>query len=183
MASRFRRPPVPPRTQSRLGQSGRVEFAGLGDYVRKLGELGEGMVDRGCVVALARGSNIMRDAVKRRVPVLRTPDPRRSPGTLRDAIRAMRVRTTNFAVTFVVGIKLLSRGAVSHFKRKTGKGGNENPKDPFYGTILEYGKTQRTRHPSLVPGFQASGEEALRASFTSLQEFTNAEIRRLGARR
>lgn len=181
MASRFKKPAYV-RTQAPLGQQGRVRLTGLSEYVQKLGELGEGMVDRGCVVALARGSDLMRDAVKRQAPVLEKPDRRRLPGTLRNSIQAMRVRTTQYAVTFVVGIKLLSRGAVSRFKRKTGRGGNENPSDPFYGTVLEYGKTQRTRHPFLLPGFQASSQEALSVAFGSLQQFTDSEIRRLGAK-
>ncbi len=125
----------------------------------------------------------MAKAARSRAPILQTPDPRRRPGTVRDAVRAMRVQASKYAVTFVVGIKLLASRAIGAFKRKTGRDAKNNPNDPFYGTILEFGKTARTRHPFLKPGFQASAEAAVKLAGEKLGEFTNAEIRRLGAQK
>lgn len=160
-----------------------VKVPGLREYTLKLRELGEGVVSRGCVIALAPGANLIRDAVRARAPLLQVPDPRRKRATVRNAVQALRVMATEFAATYVIGIRLLANRAISAFKRRTGKGGSENPDDPFYGTILEFGKTPRTQHPFLRPGFQASAEAAVRVSSDRLSQYTDAEIRRLGAQK
>lgn len=178
MARSRARPPLPQHFESRY-----VKIHGLRQYQQKLIELGDGMAGKGAVYALAGGANLMRDAVRQRVPILQQPDPRRRPGVLRSAITAMRVETTRYAATFVVGIRLLTAKAIGRFKRQTGRGSQDNPNDPFYGTILEFGKTPRTAHPSIRPGFQASGEPALRVAFERLREFTLREINRLRDKR
>jgi hypothetical protein len=179
MARTIRRPALAP---SNLGFQGRVQIKGLREYQEKLIALGDGMVGRGATYALAGGADVMRDAARRFVPVLQVPDPRRKPGVLRNAVVALRVRTDRFAAQFVVGIKLLGGKAVAAFKRKTGKASQANPDDPFYGPILEFGKTPRTRHPFMKPAFDRWAEQALRVAFDRLRTFTNDTIRRLGAR-
>lgn len=176
MARRFVARPPAPNFSSQY-----VKIRGLREYQQKLDALGDGMADHGCVYALAGGIDQMRDAVRARVPVLRRPDPRRRAGTLRNAIQALRSSATKYAVTYVAGIRLLSGRAIRAFKRKTGKGARDNPSDPFYGPVLEYGKTPRTRHPFIRPGFQAAGEAALRTSADRLRTFTLGEIKRLAA--
>lgn len=166
---------------SNLSTTGNVQIKGLREYQDKLVRLGEGMVTKGCVFAMAPGADLMAKAAQARAPILQTPDPRRRAGTVRNAVRAMRVAPGKYAVTFVVGIKLLAARAIGAFKRKTGRDAKNNPNDPFYGTILEFGKTPRTRHPFLKPGFQASAEAAVKLSGQKLGEYTDAEIRRLGA--
>lgn len=168
-------------TSTYLSASGRVELRGLREYQEKLLRLGDGMVTQGCVVALAPGANLMRDAARLRAPVLQSPDPRRKPGTLRNAIQALRVEPQKYAVQYVVGIRLLAARAIGRFKRRTGLQAKDNPDDPFYGTILEFGRTARTRHPFLKPAFQASAEAAVKRSFDGLRAYTDAEIRRLGS--
>jgi len=168
---------------SNLRTTDHVQIKGLREYQDKLVMLGEGMITKGCVAALGPGADLMRNAARARAPVLQIPDPRRKPGTLRNAIRAMRVEPKKYAVTFVVGIKLLASRAIGAFKRKTGRNAKNNPDDPFYGPVLELGKTDRTRHPFLKPGFQASAEPAVRLAGQKLGEFTDAEIRRLGAQK
>lgn len=177
-----RRIPAAPR-YSNLSTIDNVQIKGLREYQDKLVRLGEGMITKGCVAALGPGADLMRNAARMRAPVLQQPDPRRKAGTLRNAIRAMRVEAQKYAVTFVVGIKLLTSRAVGAFKRKTGRDAKNNPDDPFYGTILEFGKTARTRHPFLKPAFQASAEPAVKLAGQKLGEFTEAEIRRLGAQK
>lgn len=171
---------IPP---SNLSITGNVHIKGLRQYQDKLLQLGDGMVTKGCVVALGPGANLMRDAARMRAPVLQMPDPRRKPGTVRNAVQAMRVEAQKYAVTFVVGIRLLTSRAIGGFKRKTGRDGKNNPDDPYYGTILEFGKTPRTRHPFLKPAFQAAAEPAVKLAGEKLRDFTDAEIRRLGALR
>ncbi len=177
-----RKMPSPPRF-SNLSATGNVQIKGLREYQDKLLQLGQGMITKGCVAALGPGADLMRNAARSRAPTLQLPDPRRKPGTVRNAIQAMRVEAQKYAVTFVVGIKLLSSRAVGRFKRKTGRDGRDNPDDPFYGTILEFGKTARTRHPFLKPAFQAAAEPAVKLAGEQLREFTDAEIRRLGSQK
>lgn len=165
-----------------LATTGRVHIKGLSEYQKKLSLLGEDMVLRGCVAALAPGADVMRDAAKRAAPVLRHPDPRRREGVLRQAISAMRVKAGKFPVQYVVGIRLLSRRAIAAFKKRTGRSGAENPNDPFYGTILEYGRTARTRHPFLRPIFDSAARQAIDVSFQRLKTFTESAIRRMGTR-
>lgn len=179
MARRLRIP-IPP---ANLATSGRVQLRGMREYQEKLVRLGNDMIGRGCITALAPGADVMRDAVRARTPVLQQPDPRRRPGVLRNAITAMHVASERFAATYVIGIKLLSARAIGAFKRKTGRDSRNNPDDPFYGTILEFGKTPRTRHPFVRPGFQASAERAVKVAFSHLQLFTDAAIRRIGGQR
>lgn len=175
-----RRIPPAPRV-SNLATTGNVKIHGLREYQDKLVQLGDGMLTKGCVAALGPGANLMRNAARARAPVLQTPDPRRRAGTLRNAIQAMRVAAGQFAVTFVIGVRMLTARAIGAFKRKTGRDANNNPDDPFYGSILELGKTVRTRHPFLKPAFQASAEPAVKLAGQKLGEFTDGEIRRLGA--
>lgn len=170
--------PAPP---SNLGAAGTVQLRGLRDYAQRLQELGTNMVERGCVIALAPGANILREAARARAPVLKAPDPRRRPMVLKNAVQAMRSKVTRYAVTYVVGIRLLKGSQVAAFKRRTGKTGAENPDDPFYGTILEYGKTARTRRPFLKPAFEAASKPAVRTAFEHLKMYTDREIRRIGA--
>jgi hypothetical protein len=180
MARRARAPMRDPR--SNLGGAGSVELKGLSEYVNRLEQLGGDMVFIGCVRSLGPGANLMRDAARARAPVLQMPDPRRKPGTLRDAITTLRVtKPRKFAVEFVVGIRLLSRSAVTKFKQKTGRDSKENPDDPFYGPILEMGRTERTRRQFLRPAFQTSAESAVRLSFDRLKAYTLERIRQLGA--
>lgn len=177
--ARMRLPVAP----SNLAFQGSVQVKGLREYSQKLQSLGDGMLETGCVRALALGGEVLVRAVRRFVPVLKMPDPRREPGTLRNAVQKMRVRgrAAKYAVTYVIGIRLLTSRQVSQFKRQTGRKSSENPRDPFYGTILVYGRTPRTRHDFMRPGFQAGAPEAVRVSGQELQRYTLGEIRRLGA--
>ena len=170
-----------PRVPNNLRVTSTVRLIGMRDYAQRLQRLGDGMIERGCVVALAPGADLLRDAVRARAPVLQQPDPRRKPFTLKNAIVAMRSKATRFAVTYVVGIRLLKAAAITRFKKRSGRGASENPDDPFYGTILEYGRTPRTMRPFLRPAFSASARPAVEASFNRLKSFTDSEIRRIGA--
>lgn len=182
MASRnFRRPSI----RQPLRTYGNVELKGLREYQERLGELGADMMDRGLVLSLGAGSLVMRDAVRQYAPVLRAPDPRRLPGTLKSAVVRMRSSVSRYSMTFVVGVRLLSAQAVRAFKvarARSGQrwSGNFNPHDPFYGPILELGKTPRTRHPFLKPGFNASAVRAVTVARDTLGGYTEAAIRRLG---
>jgi hypothetical protein len=171
-----------------LQYQGSVELKGLREYSERLYELGDGMLEVGVVQGLGKGADVMRDAARRFAPVLQMPDPRRKPGTLRAAVQALRSKVTHgHSVTFVIGVRLLSSSAVRAFKVARARAGQRwsgalNPNDPFYGSVLELGKTDRTRHPFLRPGFSAAAVQALRVATDHLRGYTEAAIRRLGAR-
>ena len=169
-----------PRVPQNLALSETVRLTGMRQYAERLRELGDNMIERGCVIALAPGANLLRDAVRARAPVLQAADPRRRPGTLRNAVQAMRVKTTRFAVTYVIGVRQLKAAAIARFKRKSGRKAAENPDDPFYGSILEFGKTPRTQRSFIRPAFDAAGRQAIEVSFRRLADYTDAEIRRIG---
>lgn len=171
-----------PAAPSNLSFQGNVQIKGLREYALKLEALGDGMATTGCITALADGGEALVRGVRQLVPILKSPDPRRTPGTLRNAIQKLRVKTTRFAVTYVVGIKLLGARAVSRFKQMTRRKSADNPHDPFYGTVLEFGRIPRTQHPSIKPGFEISKYEAVRLSFERLKIFTLNQIARLGAK-
>lgn len=98
---------------------------------------------------LTAGARIVRNAARGLAPVLKRPDPRRRPGTLRNAIVAARVRRGDFPeeVKVIVGVRFLSKRAVAKFKAgNPGKSGAENPNDPFYADMVELGtKAHRKR--------------------------------------
>jgi chromosome segregation ATPase len=73
----------------------------------------------------------------------------------------------------------LKAAQVKAFTKRTGRKSSENPDDPFYGSILEYGKTARTQRPFIRPAFDASAAQAVQVSFNRLGTYTEAEIRRL----
>lgn len=95
--------------------------------------------------ALAAGARVVRDEAKRNAPVLKQPDPRRTPGTVRDAIR---VRTSKQAradgnVGVFVNVRPLTGKQITKFKASSGRNGAANPNDPFYWRWLEFGRAGR----------------------------------------
>ena len=95
--------------------------------------------------ALAAGARLVRDEAKRNAPVLQRPDPRRKPGTVRDAIR---VRTSKQAraegnVGVFVNVRPLTGKQITTFKAGAGRKGAANPNDPFYWRWLEFGRAVR----------------------------------------
>lgn len=126
-----------------------IEFhlRGLPEMVAELRALPGKLRDRPIRNALAKGARIVRDAAKGAAPLLRDPDQRRKPGTLRDAIK---VRTSKIAraegnVGVFINVKPLTASQVRAFKVASGKGGAKNPNDPFYWRWLEFGREARPR--------------------------------------
>lgn len=161
---------------SNLGFQGRVQIRGLREYQDKLVDLGNDMLTKGCVTALAPGANVMKDAARAFAPVLQKPDPRRRAGTLRDAITAMHVKPGKYAVTYVIGVRMLASRVVAEFKKRTGRAGSENPNDPFYAPIVEL--SEMRGRPFMRPAFASSAQRAVNVAFDRLRSFTEAAIRR-----
>lgn len=94
--------------------------------------------------ALSAGARIVRDDARQGAPVLSSPDPRRTAGTVRGAIV---VRTSKQAraagnVGVFVNVRPLKASAVRAYKAGGGKAAS-NPKDPFYWRWLEFGRQAR----------------------------------------
>ena len=122
-----------------------VQVRGLAELKAQLKALPAKLRVRAICTALAAGARIVRDTARSQAPVLRKPDPRRTAGTVRDAIV---VRTSKRAraegnVGVFVNVRPLTRGQVRAFKAENGKGGAKNPKDPFYWRWLEFGRQGR----------------------------------------
>lgn len=126
-----------------------VEFhlRGLPELAAELRALPAKLRERPIRNALAKGGRIVRDAAKGSVPLLREPDPRRKPGTVRDAIkvRTSKVSKAEGNVGVFINVKPLTAKQVRAYKVASGKGGAKNPNDPFYWRWLEFGRAERAR--------------------------------------
>lgn len=157
-------------------------FKGFRELEQNLKMLGEQMRERGVKRMMSRAAVPMRDDAKRRAPVLKEPDPRRKPGTLRDAIKIWRKRMTRYAVTYYVGVRGISRGSIKRFKQLTGKQSSENPNDPFYWFWVEAGTSKMAAKPYLRPAFESQKVESVRVALHEGREFvrkTAAKFKRV----
>lgn len=139
--------------------------------------------------ALAAGARIPRDEAKRRTPVLRTTTRSgasaiargiRKPGTVRDAIR---VRTSkrdkaDGNVGVYVNVKPLTRGQIRSFKVATGRGGKDNPNDPYYWRWIEFGWARKAG-----AGFLQAGAGKLDAALQRIQSALGPAIDKLNQTR
>lgn len=135
--------------------------------------------------ALLAGARIGRDAARGLAPTLKAEyhnDPRRSPGTLKRSIVAVRVRKGDYPeeVMAIVGIRLLSKKAIASFKAgNAGKAGASNPNDPFYGVMVEVGSRAHKRRKKAIPRveFLKRGFESTAAgSIVKIKDISGKEI-------
>lgn len=141
--------------------------------------------------ALIAGARFGRDAARALAPTLKAEyhnDPRRSPGTLKRNIVAVRVRRGDFPeeVMAIVGIRLLSKKSIASFKAgNAGKAGADNPNDPFYGVMVEVGSRAHKRRNKAIPkveflkrGFESTASR----SVTKIKDVSGKEIYDYGNR-
>lgn len=121
-----------------------VRIRGLDELKAQLRAIPEKLRRRALRNALAAGARIVRDEARRNAPVLRTPDPRRKPGTVRDAItvRTSKQAKANGDVGVFVNVRPLKAAQIRAYKAKGGKAAS-NPNDPFYWRWLEFGRQGR----------------------------------------
>lgn len=122
-----------------------VRVHGLDELRAQLKALPDKLRRRALRNALAAGARVVRDESQRRAPVLRESDPRRTAGTVRNAIR---VRTSKQArqagdVGVFVNVRPLTGKQITSFKAASGRKGAANPNDPFYWRWLEFGRQGR----------------------------------------
>jgi HK97 gp10 family phage protein len=109
------------------------------------------------------------------------------PGTLRGAVHIWRKRLTQYAVTYYVGVRGLSKKASRQFKSNTdrkGKAlkGSDNPRDPYYWMWVELGTSKMAARPFLRPAFEAKKVEAVHVALREGQKFvrkTAAKFKRI----
>lgn len=151
-----------------------VQWKGFRELEQNLKLLGDDMREKGVKLMMSRAAVPMRDDAKSRAPILSEPDPRRKPGTVRNAIRIWRKRATRYAVTYYVGVRTLGRKAVTAFKRKTGRSSADNPNDPFYWRFLEFGTSKMSARPFLRPAFESKKQESVRVALETGRNFVRA---------
>lgn len=157
------------------------QWRGFAALEANLEELGEQVRARGVRRMMSRAAVPMRDDAIRRVPWLKEHHRNRLPGTVARAVRIWRHRTTPFAVTYYVGVRALSRAAISRFKKRFGKAGAQNWNDPFYWRFIEFGVPSRGIRPVafLRKGFEARKFDAVRIALDEGRDF----IRRMRLKR
>jgi HK97 gp10 family phage protein len=159
-----------------------THWRGFRELEQNLQMLGKEMHQKGVRLMMSRAAVPMRNDAKSRAPVLSKPDPRRKPGTLRNAIAIWRKRNTQYAVTYYVGIRRLGAKAIAAFKRKTGRSAAENPNDAFYGLWVELGTSKMAARPFLRPAFEARKLESVRVALDAGRTFvrqTAAKFKRI----
>ena len=121
--------------------------------------------------AVAAGARVILEEARRQVRV--------DTGLLKRMLRATRgVRRSTDAAAFVT-VRRLSNKKIAEYKKKTGKAAATNPDDPFYWSILEFGKSTRTAHPFIRPAFAIARMDALEKIKDALRKGIQREARKL----
>ena len=159
------------------------KWHGFRELEQNLLKLGRDVHERGVKRMMSRAAVPIRDDARRRAPVLSKPDPRRMPGTLRNAIQIWRKRITPYAVTYYVGVRGLSRKVISRFKSNTdrqGKAlkGSDNPRDPFYWLWVELGTSKMAARPFLRPAFESQKMASVQVALDEGRKFIRATVRK-----
>jgi HK97 gp10 family phage protein len=128
--------------------------------------------------ALLVGARPVVQTARALAPVLKEPDPRYKPGTVRRAIRARRVKPRGYAATVIVGVRQFGKRAVERLKRKAARKGvyirsvgRNNPDDPFYWIFNELGAPARgiPARPFLRPALEQRREDVIRGFQAALR--------------
>jgi HK97 gp10 family phage protein len=161
---------------SNLGAKISMKVEGLDSLRLALHKLPERVAARALSAAVAGGARVVVKEAKARV--------REDTGLLKRMLRATRGKRKSWEATAFVTVRRLSRKKIAEFKRKTGKKSSANPLDPFYWAILEFGKSDRTRHPFIRPAFDSKKEEAAKEIGVALDKAIQKEAKKLyGERR
>lgn len=132
--------------------------------------------------ALVSGGKIVRNAARNLAPTLNPKyqgDPRRTPGTLRNAIVSVQVKKGDFPeeVMSIVGVRMLSKASVRKFKQTSGKSGASNPRDPYYWWFVEKGTAGHIRRRKTIGGIRF-----LKRGFESNARAASEEIKKKAAK-
>jgi HK97 gp10 family phage protein len=137
-----------------------IKVTGLKEIERVLQRLPARLGEKVIRAALRAGAQVIRKDAQSKVPILKAPDKRRKPGTVKKAITIKRSKQDKFGV--YLGVKGLSKDDKHVFKNNKGTKAANNPDDPFYWFFLEFGTAKMPAKPFLRPAFEARKFEALR---------------------
>ena len=156
---------------SNLGYAGGMKIGGLEALRKALRELPEKIQSRVLSGAVAGGARVVLKEARARVRI--------DTGLLRRMLRATRGKRNGSEAAAFVTVRRLSKKKIAAYKRKTGKGSASNVLDPFYWSILEFGKSTRTAHPFIRPAFNATKKEAAEEIKKALQAGIEKEAKKL----
>jgi HK97 gp10 family phage protein len=132
-----------------------VKIEGLRELGLALGKLNAAVETKIAKNAVNVGGIVIRDEAKRRVPVLAEATHNRKPGTIKKNIRVKSIKPSKAGITeSIVGVRKISNKAISTFKGATGKGGKDNPDDPYYWRWVHYGTAHSQPQPFLTQAFE-----------------------------
>lgn len=162
-----------------------VRVNGLSGLARALEALPKVIAKRYLRRAMVAGLTPMKEDARARAPVLKTPDDRRIPGALRDAIIIWRDRHPGSVAEkyYVLVRKIKINRAQRRLIRVLNRAGRSITVlgDAFYGTILEKGWTDKRTgafhiFPFMRPAFEAGKEGAVTAFAESLRSDLPAAV-------
>lgn len=151
-----------------------LKVTGLDEIKRELEAMAGRMQTNILRSAVRAASQPVRDEARARAPVLKKPDPRRKPGTLKQSIT---VRSPRIKGRLVVGgIRTLSnKQAKAVAKWKTGgRKGADNPDDPYYAAWVEYGTAKMRARPFMRPALSTRAQSAIDVMGDKIRERINA---------
>lgn len=138
---------------------------------------------------LLAGAALVRDEARVRAPVLRSQDPRWTPGAMRRAIQAVQIKASRaqYAGEVVVNVRKLTQAQISAFKKKQARRGRRissrlNPRDSFYWRFVEFGTAKDRAQPFLRPAFETKKQQAVEAAVKVFAERIQAEIEKQNRR-
>lgn len=136
-----------------------IKLHGLTELKNTLKDLPTVLGEKVLRAALRAGAKPISDEAKNLAPVLKEPDPRRKPGTVKKNIVTRKSKKEKYGV--YVGVKALKAKQIVAFKKKNGKSAN-NPDDPFYWVFNEFGTAKMPAAPFLRPAFESKKYDALK---------------------
>ena len=172
-----------------MAQIESVRLEGISALAARLREFPRKIQRRALYSMLHRAGVPIRDEARRLAHghglILKTPDPRRRPGTLIRHIRSMSRRAFGrYAAVVGLGVPKLSSARIRAFKQRTGRGGANNPDDPFYWRFWEFGhhdaKGRFRRKSFLRPAFETKKVMAAQAAQPGLRAALDEALGKLG---
>ena len=152
-------------------QGSSITISGLEELRVALRELPLNIQQRVLSGAVAKGSRVVLKKAKALVL--------KDTGLLQRSLRSTRgVRRQSEPSSFVT-IRRLSKAKIAAYRKATGKKAATNPLDPFYWSILEFGKSNRTAHPFIRPAFEATKEDAAKTIGEALDIGIQKEAKKL----
>lgn len=120
--------------------------------------------------AVREASKPVRDEARARAPILKTPDKRRKPGTLKRAIGIRSPRIRGRQVVGGVAVRSLSPKQVMAYKARTGKKAADNPNDAFYAPFVEFGTAKARAQPFMRPALSSKAQASIDAMGKKVRE-------------